>query len=371
MGHFLIQGAVNPGIPIKLLWICSLALGAITLVLFGTSLYARARHRAHERRLQELKDFYFPKIMEYVEGRRSRESFNELFSGRGVDFVAFEEVITGLIEQIEGEEVDKLQYLLELPVIANYHLKQLRSRNDIERIKACNYISYVKLTSEEVTRQVEENLYSDNRILVFSAATALMSSRVLDVRARALRTVLERGTLSGMAVLEMLYKFHKPVLSQMEREADKLKEIIRESEAQPESLSYAIRGVAEIGYTPLSEFLHDLLRDKRSRWQHPVVLCALVHALGGFYYGEASADIRRLIYHPSPRVRMACVDALGNLPEEENLKALYNLLYDRELKIRYRAVERLLEAGERGRELLDEAREFGLPVQQIEERIHA
>lgn len=371
MVRLLFQGAANPGLPIHLLWISIAFLGVLTLLLFVISLYARERHRRFDRELRERRDFFFPVVMEFLEGRRSRESFNAFFSGKVVDFIAFEEVVTELIEQIEGEEVDKLQYLLEIPVIAEYHLEQLRSSSEYERIKACNYITYAKLITREVTRQVEANLESDNRILVFAAASALMSSRDLDVRQRALRTVAERGGFSGMAVLEMLFKFHKPERTRLEEEAEKLKEVLRSAETEPRSLSYLVRGVAEIGYTPLAGFLEEKLEDPRRRWQHPLVLAALIKALGDLYHGASSPGIRGNIYHTSSQVRLACVEALGNMPEEENLKALYNLLYDPEPKIRYRAVERLLEAGAGGGELLNEARSHGLPVQQIEERIHA
>lgn len=369
--RLIYQGTADPGFPIHLLWGSIAFLGILTLLLFVTSLYARERHRRFDRELQERRDFFFPLVMEFLEGQRSRESFNDYFSGRAVDFIAFEEVVTELIEQIEGEEVDKLQYLLEIPVIAEYRLEQLRSSSEYERIKACNYITYAKLITREVTRQVEVNLESDNRILVFAAASALMSSRDLDVRQRALRTVAGRGGFSGMAVLEMLYKFHKPEGTRMEEEAAKLKEVLGSAEIGPRSLSYLVRGVAEIGYTPLADFLQEKLEEPRRRWQHPLVLAALIRALGDLYHGASSTGIRRYIYHPSSRVRTACVDALGNLPEEENLKALYNLLYDPEPKIRYRAVKQLLEGGDRGDELLKEARSYGLPVRQIEERIHA
>lgn len=369
MDLLLLQNALDADWSMGVLWISSLVLGGITLLLFAASIYARSRNARFERMLNERKEHFFPLVMEYMEGERSRESFEDELSGRGVDFIALEQVVTDLLEHIEGDDVERLQYLLELPAIANYHLRQLESDDVYVRIKACNYISYVNLVTDVTTRMVERNLRSDNQLLVFSAASAMMSSDECAVRARALRAAAERRGLSGMAILEMFYKFHRPELDQMKEEARHLRQILEESRVPPQALAYLVRGVAEAGYYHLSDFLLEKLQSDLSRWHQPAVLSALIRALGELFNPEASPEIRAQIYHPSALVRMACAQALSGLPEQKNLLALYNLLFDDEMQIRYQAVSGLLAEGRWGPALLEEALRYRPDILEIRERL--
>ncbi|MDZ7771282.1 MAG: HEAT repeat domain-containing protein [Balneolaceae bacterium] len=370
MAFLLLQSAAYADWSMGVLWICSLVLGGITLLLFAASLYVRSRHARFDRILRERREHFFPLVMAYLEGARNRESFDEELTGRGVDYIALEQVITDLLEHIEGEEVVKLQHLLELPVIANYHLRQLESDDPFERIKACNYISSVNLVTDVTTRLVERNLDADHQLLVFSAASAMMSSDECDVRARALRAAAEREGLSGMAVLEMFYKFHRPELEQMDEEARQLRKILEEGSIPARSLAYLVRGVAEAGYFQLSDYLLAKLRSEHPRWQRAEVLAALIRALGEIFNPAASVDIRSLIYHPSALVRLACAKALSDLLEQSNLPALYNLLYDPEMRVRFQAVKGLLSEGRWGPALLDEVLRFKPEILELRERAH-
>lgn len=338
---------------LNLLWIGSLILFVITCILFVTSIIGRVRNELYERKLQQKKDDLFPYVMEFLEGTFRREQFSDLFSGNSIEYLAFENIIFELLENIEGEEVDKLQRLLTLSEIYDYHCDQLDSRFTYTRMKACSYFSYIKLVNREIIEKIRQDLHHSNQLLAFSAASALMASDEVKFRAEALEAVVVRKRVSGMAILEMLYKFHNTETDQMDEESDYLHTLILTEEAPPENIAVIIRGVSEIGYHGLAPLLNLKLYSNEKRWNHTGVLSALIEALGNFYYDEASPGIRVHIYHPSPLVRRACVIALGKLSTDENLRAVYNMLYDDNFTIKYLAVKALKEAGDTGEAWLE------------------
>ncbi len=294
--------------------------------------------------------------MDYLEGSVDRKDFDHLLSGRKIEFIAFEEIIYELLTNIKGEDAEKLQKLLQLETVYDYHVEMLYSFLVFNRINAYNYFNYIKLDDKLVAKKITQDLYQEQQLLAFSSASALMASTNVSMRAQALEAMVQRVHISNMAILEMLYKFHNEDASDMDREADFLKQLIENKEYPPKNIAILIQGVSEIGYHQLPSLLNEKFYGPEKWWQQPQLVAALIEALGNFYLEEASAGIRSYIYHTSLQVRKACVGALAKLSTPENMKALFNMLYDPVWEIRFRAVQSLLEAGEQGQAWLDHAK---------------
>lgn len=145
--------------------------------------------------------------MEYLGGELTEEEIEATFRGESIEFSVFEDIIFEMLENLEGEDADKLRQLLFLSPIFNYHFKQLSASDNIERIKACNYFSYVRLVNYKVIKKLVAFLSSENKMLVFSAASALMASDKVGLREKALTVVARKAHYSRMALLEMVYNF--------------------------------------------------------------------------------------------------------------------------------------------------------------------
>lgn len=315
--------------------------------------------------------------MNYMEGERSISHFESIFSGRGVEFTAFKQIIFELLVNIEGEEADKLRQLLQLDPVYRYHCDLLDSFLFQNRVTAYNYFNYIQLGDDDVIKKIMKDLQSNVQLIAFSAASAMMACTNAFYRGRALEAIVRREEISRMAILEMLYNFHYEDAEALDEEAEILKRLITKTHYPAKNIGILIQGISEIGYHQLPPLLNKKLYSNTSRWNHPEILSALIEAMGNFYYEEASPGIRRYIYHESQIVRRACVNALAKLPTPENLKALYNMLFDSEIEIKFRAVEALINSGKKGKSWLrraakiDRDRPFSaLLIQPILERIN-
>lgn len=326
---------------------------ALTLLLFLASIVARTRHWTHEQLVKTYQNKHFPLILDYLDGEITEEEIEEEFRGQGIEFSVFEDIIFEMLENLEGAEADKLRQLLYLDPIFDYHFQQLKSSDNVECIKACNYFSHVRLINFKVIKKLEALLSSENKMLVFSAASALMASKEVDIRARALRTVAEQVHYSRMALLEMVYNFHNNEEEQMEEEGEDLKNLIDDDNIPPKSASVLIEGASELGYQSLLPFFVSKLESTGQRWQHPEVLRALIKAQGDFYNSSASPLIKTFITHYDSEVRKSTAYTLGQFEDEESLKALYSLLHDRNYEVKVIAAKGLYENGEDGQAWLE------------------
>ncbi|MDX1587028.1 MAG: HEAT repeat domain-containing protein, partial [Balneolaceae bacterium] len=313
---------------VEMLWIITVILAALTLLLFISSIVARTRHWTHEQLVKTYQNKHYPLILDYLDGECTEEEIEEEFRGQGIEFSVFEEIIFEMLENLEGEDADKLRQLLYLSPIFNYHFQQLNSSDNVERIKACNYFSYVRLVNYKVIKRLQALLYSENKMLVFSAASALMASNNVDIREEALRVVAGREHYSQMALLEMVYKFHNNEEEQMEEEGTALLNMIEDDTIPPKSVGVIIEGASEIGYQNLLSFLLGKLESSEEQWKHPDVLKALIKAQGDYYNSEALPLIKQYVDHPDEEIRKAIAYALGKFGDEESLEVLYNLLFD-------------------------------------------
>lgn len=337
---------------VELLWIITVILAALTLLLFISSIIARTRHWTHEQLVKTYQNKHFPLILNYLDGECTQEEIENEFRGQGIEFSVFEDIIFEMLENLEGKDADKLRQLLHLSPIFNYHYQQLNSKDNVERIKACNYFSYVRLVNYKVIKKLQLLLASENKMLAFSAASALMASNDVDIREEALRVVARKKYYSRMALLEMVYNFHNTEEEQMEKEGNAMQNLINDESIPPKSTAVIIEGASEIGYQNLLSFLVSKLESTTLQWRHPDVLKALIKAQGDYYNLETFLLVKRFADHADKDVRKAVAYTLGKFGDPDSLNALYAMLHDREYEVKVLAAKGLYENGEDGQALL-------------------
>ena len=340
---------------LQLLWTVTLILLALTLLLFASSLIARSRYRSQERKVEKLKEKLYPLILYFIDDEITLDDLKSEFTDEGLEYEVFEDIIFEMLETVRGPESDKLRRLLHVNPIFKYHSRQLNSRRTAHRIKACHYFSYLKLVDEQVIKKLFSFLSSDNTMLVFSAASALMASPRVQIRSQALQVIAERPNFSAMALLEMTYKFHNSHEDQQQGEADALKEIILNKKMPPKSLGILIKGASELGYQNLVPTLWKKLSSTKKRWKNHKVLPALIKAQGVFLNIEAGNDIKKYSAYKHPEVRQAVAEALGMMGGEENLLLLQSMVEDDNFEVKLTAVKALQENEDEGEQLLEES----------------
>lgn len=329
-------------VSIYLLVVVSVILLGLTLLLFVSAVYIRLRHRKWSAEIEKYRKKLLPHILDFLEDGDEKE-VEEQFTGAKLEYYAFEKIVTEMLTQVEGTEADRLKELLFLDPIFEHHYKLLISKDDVDRVKACNYFSNVRLINFKVIKRLKEYLNSPNQMLVFSAATALMGSEDVNLRMEALRTVAKKNSISDMALIELFHKFHSDEDDQNEKEGEALKEILEDIEIPSENRALFIRGVTEIGYYNLVGFLLKKLKNPNDQWNHPCVIEAIIQAQGEFNNVKSIEVIRRYLDHDHPEVVAAAVSELGDYGSEQDIDSFFKLLHHPNNNVKKSAVYALLQ----------------------------
>ena len=310
-------------VSVSLLWITFLILLVLTFILLGGSVYMRGVRKSIEHRVAYYEGKFYPIVLDYLESGKHEDEVLKHFRGARIEYAVFEKVVIELIGQLQGSDASKIRQLLYIDPIFEYHMKQLDSNSDVEQVKACNYFAYVRLVNFTVIERLRSFLDDENRLLAFSAASALMASKNVVERANALEIIAKRKRISEMALLELLYKFKYIHDDQREQEAKKIKEIVQKEGIPDDNLALLIVGSSEIGYFQLREFFFALLLSKKEKWNTVAIKIALIRAQGYFLNFDASPHLRKMLEHPDIKVVRATALVLSMLKGDENEEALF------------------------------------------------
>jgi hypothetical protein len=325
-------------------------LTAMCLYLVVAALWIRSANARTNRIREQVKEELYPQVLAYLEDAISADEVIPKSDEKHhtIRLQELEQMLFDYARHLEGEEYEKIQQLLTHRRFMSYHLKQLQSKTDQVRIRACVYYGHLEALPEHVEHRIEAFLQSDNRLLAHAAASAMMSSRNLNIRFRALTVMSSRKVISEMALLDLLYEFHRVELDQAEQETKRIMQLVR-NELLPElNVALLIRGLADLNLVFASDPLFNLFQNPKRYDVSGQITEALIRAMTEFYRMDALPRIRSEIYNNSVAVRKACAYAFGEMGQEEDLKALKNLLYDKDYAVRFEAVKALNKLGSDG-----------------------
>lgn len=348
-------------ISVYLLLIVSMVLLGLTLVLFLSAIIIRVRHRNWSAKLENYRKTLMPHVLNYLEEGNEKEVI-EQFTGKNLEYYAFEKIITEMLTHVEGTEADKLKELLFIEPIFDHHFNLLRSSDDVARVKACNYFSNVRLVNYKVIKKLKGYLDSPNQMLVFSAASALMGSDDVNLRVEALSRVAKKDFLSEMAMIELFHKFHSDEDDQNEAEGEALKIVLDEQDIPPANRALFIKGITEIGYYNLVNYLLEKLQDPSREWNHPEVLSAIIKAQGEFNNVKSIKTLRRYLDHEAPEVVVSALEELGDYGSEDDFPYFKFLLGHEDKNVKKAAVFALLKNGFKESEILHEVPESDIKL---------
>ncbi|MDZ7807914.1 MAG: HEAT repeat domain-containing protein [Gracilimonas sp.] len=343
-------------ISIYLLVIVSLVLLGLTLLLFVSAIFIRLRHRKWAADIDQYRKKMLPHVLNYLEEGDEKE-VEEQFTGAKLEYYAFEKIVTEMLSQVEGNEAKKLKELLFLDPIFDHHYKLLISNDDVDRVKACNYFSNVRLVNFKIIKKLKEYLNSPNQMLVFSAATALMGSEDVNLRVEALCSIAKKNKISDMALIELFHKFHSDEDDQNEVEGEALKAVLENQDISSENRALFIKSITEIGYYNLVDYLLEKLKEPTKDWDHPEILIANIKAQGEFNNIKSVKVIRTYLDDESPEVVSAAVSELSDYGSEDDLPYFKYLLGHSDNKVKKAAVYALLQNNVKETEIVHEVPE--------------
>jgi len=291
---------------------------------------------------ESYKESFYPLILNYLEDSSSKENILSFFTGKNLEYAVFERTVIRLLKNLDGDEVKNLKELLLIEPIYNYHLNQLTSNNEIIQIKACNYFRFTQLINPKIIYKLRDFVNSENRLLAFSAASALMASREVSIRAEALKEIAKKNNISKMGLLELLYKFESRDNSLKEEEAEALKGLILDAEIPDENKSLLIQGITEMSYYQLSEFFADLISDKNIDKENVKILNALINAQKDLFNITTSPVIRSFLKCKNYDIQLAAIETLAAFGGKNNLSAIYGLIENGETGIQKNCIKSLL-----------------------------
>jgi hypothetical protein len=300
-------------LPIFILLYILLLLIGLTAVLFIFSLIIRSVNLRNEKREAELKEKYYPIIFEFLE-EEVEEKKDRILSRIGnstFDYYVLEMILKELIDQIEGEDDQKLRELLFMEPIYRRHLKQLKSGKDTEKLKACLYFSYARRVNPELINTLRTLLDHPNRFLAFSAASALMASDNTNVRAQAIEHISRVHSISEMGLLELLYKFQNENSNQRDLEAFYLIQLIRNPDIDTDNRALIIEGASEMHYVALMNFLRRALESNEELWQPDRVKVALIRAQRNMLDEKLRPLLLKYLESDDLEVQIAAADLLN------------------------------------------------------------
>ena len=305
----------NELVAIYVVIIISIILILVTIYLFISSLIVRFAHNRRERYHQNKRKECLPIILEYVfesdtpdlskieKSIRSEKDFNSVLS-----------LIFELLEDVEGNEINRLRSILGIKKIREYHLRLLKKGNRDGKIQACIYYSKLSDQSYSEKNLLKKLLKNSSLLVAHSAATALMADNDPRIRFLALEAISKRSRVSKLAILELLYLFHNTEIDQMDAEAHLLIGLILNQEIPDDHVGIIVKGITDIGYVTMSDNLFLILQHKVVH-NRDLVLESVIYAIGRLQFGIAAEWILdRYKSDPRPRIRRACaamIDYLG------------------------------------------------------------
>ncbi len=337
---------------IRFIWLVTTALVLVTVYLFVTSLIVRTWQERRARFAAARRDALTPSILAYTLG--DSDDLDAVAAQLKVpeDVIPYTDLITDLLNQVQGEETERLRHLMAVPAIRAHFHQKLFKGDESDEAEACMYYAWVDNLTTDETDRLRSILDHGNRLLAHAAATSLVAHPSAAVRVEAVAAMARRERVSRLALLELLYRFHSSRNDQMEEEGALLMALIAQPDLPESHVAILIQAMADIGYVGEAVALYELF-EAGYRTDSDRILEAYCYALGRFGFDPAGERIAGYASHPSPRVRQAVAKALEALGDAAAIDTLEVLAADTELMVRMAAVFALARLGEAGKAGLD------------------
>lgn len=263
------------------------------------------------------------------------------------DIVAAYRLINPMIDNLKGEERNRLKNLLELPKFKRYYKNKLKSKKPLDLAHACSFFAQKHLDDKKVEVQLFKLQLNEYSVLAYSATLALLSSSDQIVRNKAVEVFLNRKLNSSMAINDVVYKFYNSHKSQMEC-GDFLMRLASTSYIPLSTGAAVVRTFPEFGFFDQMEHIFELLKNP-SRYDYiGIWTSSLIDVLDEFSHPKMKEFISTSTHSSSifQRVRLSCAKWFVRHYEPNYREQVLALANDTDLEIRFIAQQLLISKDE-------------------------
>lgn len=255
-------------------------------------------------------------------------------------------IINELSPSISGTERERLQLLLSLPTIENYFLGQFNSKKQLDKAKACLYLSRIKSIDSNLFPTLLEYSAEEYSILSYASCMTIIVHGNDEQKRLALKNQLLNENLSDQALNDLFVEFQNVSEGDFSSEAKTIMDFVTEKAYSPSRNALLIRTLGELNYHESAEFLVNEFLQLPSELNEPQVAETLITYMPVFASEETESKILdrlHIDYATSDfrEVREATVKALGMFGKVESEPILKWALYDQDFYVRFYAAKSL------------------------------
>lgn len=287
-----------------------------------------------------------PLIYSYLDNQIKRKDFSEILCNT-YDLAAAYRIISIMIDNLEGEEREKLQDLLELSKFNRYFLRKLRSRRPMHIAQACIYFSHRAVTDKgSVPRLIRLQRHTYN-VIAYASTLALVNSVNRQLRDDALLRFLHRSHNASMAVNDIIFKYYGKYQDK-EEASEKLVFYVMDPAMPDKTRAAVIAMFPGFGFYQWIETLHELLMSVAKVDPSGILTATLIQVLHELSDENLQQIIQkyRLWNSPFQHVRLQVARVFAADPAEpQPVEVLLELAHDPDLEVRIVAQIALLKTG--------------------------
>lgn len=325
------------------------------LLLFYT-FWTRKKKAYWKRYEDKFRKYFLPLIFDFTENAADPSEADQLvkkLTKRSKDIGYFLRLLDELTEIVNGDEVEKLNWIIRHPLFFRFYWRKLFSRSFENQLLACIYFKKSGFEQREITARLVRLSLSRNIKLVYGASQALQSSPDMRVRKSTLIRFFKRDDTTDLMAGELVHLFYREGLDHHEKTTKELKNILLRRDVPNERKKIIIVYFAQQNFFEYSFFLLKYLKKLSFNEKNKTLILSLIQAIGTFEVTEAMDILRFYARVEDPQIRFESVSALNQLDGEDNLAFICSLLSDIDFSVRKKVIEILVQQTETGHRLLE------------------
>ncbi len=322
---------------IDLLWIGIWLLGCITSILIIVAIFTRSVKKWRAERRESRKKEYSTILIGYLTGNIRMDKIEQFIENHPDSIGLMFELSNELQNNLRGNDKQKIQKLLSLPVFINHYIRLIESRSDKKVLRGLIFFRELEWLARGHIQKIRPLLNHKERYIVHAAAIAIMASEDVKDRAYALRSLCRNKDVTRLAVYEVLYRFRKRDKEQWLDEGKHLTLLITDPDlpiSHRTSIAIAMGGM---GYYYHARYLLDLLRNTPLDDKNVPFIAGLIESLGMLHHPETILEIQRLLLSVnSVLILRASIHALAKIDGKEGIELLFHFLsqkYDLQIQV--------------------------------------
>lgn len=316
-------------------------LAFITVVVLLGAIYSRWILNITQKKRQKVKDNLSDSVVQYTFEDLSFDDLKKQLRTKN-DYIILLSIVNKTMLSVSGDEKERLMRLLSLQPIREYFTSRFKSRDQLERAKACLYFSKQKKINNSHLPTILKYTNEGYPMLCYSAGMAIITHGNEEQKKEAIQNLLANDGLSNQALNDVFVEFQNHATDEGKFEAETLMEFISTRRYSEERTALLIRVLGELSYYESADFLLKEYLALPTEPDEPEVTVSLINTLADFGMMEIVERIHADFVNSEHReIREACVIALSGFLMEESKPVLKWMLYDNDFYVRFYAAKLL------------------------------